>query len=257
MSARVYRFLRSPRWITGHVVALVTVVVFINLGLWQLRRLDERRAFNELIVGRSTAEEHTLGELLNEYGADEDSLELRAVDAHGEYVPDEEVILLARSYEGISGHHVLTPLRTDDGLVVIVDRGWVPIDLDMPGAPEFSPPVGRVTVHGVLRKGEVRGPFAPSIPTEGRLDQIARIDIERLDQQIGGEVVPVYIQLTAQDPAQIGELPIPVPLPTPSEGPHLGYAVQWFLFTAVVLVGYPILLRRTAENDATETPGSG
>lgn len=83
--------------------------------------------------------------------------------------------------------------------------------------------------------------------------QVPRVNVERLDAQVAGAVVPVYIQLLRQNPAQFGDYPALVALPQPSEGPHRGYAVQWFLFAAVTIVGYPILLRRTAEEGRRST----
>ena len=59
-------------------------------------------------------------------------------------------------------------------------------------------------------------------------------------------MIPGYISLRAQDPAQI-DLPIPVPLPELSEGPHLGYALQWFAFSLLTIIVYPLLLRRYAK----------
>ncbi len=251
---RNYRFLLSRRWIIGHLVAVLAIVIFVNMGFWQIRRLHERQAFNEILTSRTTAAEQPLDQALSEYGPDQDELELRTVFASGEYNVGEEVILLARSYDGISGHHVLTPLELGDGRAVIVDRGWVPIDMNVPGQDSSAPPGGEVLVHGVLRKTEVRGRFGPTDPAEGRLDQIARVDIARLSRQTTSELLPVYVELTAQDPPQPDEYPAIVPLPQPSEGPHRGYAVQWFLFTAVVIVGYPILLRHTAGSIETGGP---
>jgi surfeit locus 1 family protein len=252
--ARSYGFLRRPKWVAGHLLALVAVVVFINMGLWQLRRLAERQDFNELLTSRTTQEAQPLDAVLAEYGPGQDALELRSVTATGEYDTAEEVVLLAMSYEGISGHHVLTPLELGDGRAVIVDRGWVPIDLDTPGRPESAPPEGEVEVRGVLRKTQVRGRFGPVDPEEGPLETISRVDVARLDEQTTSDLIPVYIELTAQVPPQPDDLPVIVPLPQPSEGPHRSYAVQWFLFTAVVLIGYPILLRRTAEQGASPHP---
>jgi cytochrome oxidase assembly protein ShyY1 len=249
-----YRFARRPKWIAGHIIALLAIVVFVNMGLWQIRRLHERQHFNQILISRTTAAPQPLDDILAAYGSDQDELELRSVVAVGEYNAAEEVILLARSFEGVSGNEVLTPLELGNGRAISVDRGWVPIDLDTPDRPEFAPPAGDVQVHGVLRKTEVRGSFGPAEPAEGVLSQIIRPDIERLDQQTTSDLVPVFIQLTAQDPPQVGDIPAPVPLPVPSEGPHRGYAVQWFLFTAVVIVGYPILIHRTAHSTvATET----
>jgi surfeit locus 1 family protein len=247
---RSLRFLRSGKWLMGHILALVAILVFVNMGLWQMRRLGDRQDFNELLTSRSTVEPQPLDEALALYGPDQDNLELRRVHATGTYLVEDEVILIARSFQGLSGHHVLTPLDLGDGRVLIVDRGWVPIDLDRPGTPEAEPPREIVNVVGVLRKTEIRGSFGPVDPEEGILERIARVNLERLAKQIDGAVVEVYVQLQSQEPAQPSTLPEIVALPTPSEGSHRGYAVQWFLFAAVTVVGYPILLWRTAEEHA-------
>ncbi|MDJ0954116.1 MAG: SURF1 family protein [Acidimicrobiia bacterium] len=251
-----YTFARRPKWIVGHVLAAIAVVVFISMGFWQLRRLAERQDFNDLLTSRATAAALPLAEVTAAYSPDE--LELRRVVTTGEYAAAEEIILLARSYNGVSGHHVLTPLYLVDGTAIVVDRGWVIIDLDTPGDSEFAPPAGQVTVIGTLRNTQTRGSFGPVDPPTGTLERISRVDLDRIDQQVAADLLPVYMQLLEQDPAQPDGIPALVPLPTPSEGPHRGYAAQWFLFSAVVVVGYPILLRRTAATKAgtPSTPSS-
>ena len=249
---RDFSFARRPKWIAGHLIAVIAIVVFVNMGFWQLRRLSERQEFNTRLTVRTEAAAVDLGDAVAQYGLDPDELELRLVDAAGEYQTGEEVILLARSFNGVSGHHVLTPLYLDDDRALIVDRGWVPVDLGTPGLANHAAPTGAVTVRGVLRPTEVRGSFGPTIPPDGIVTQVPRVDLERLQQQISGELFPVYIQLVEQNPAQPGELPRLVPLPEPSEGPHRAYAVQWFLFAVVTAVGYPVLLRRTAEPSAQD-----
>ena len=243
-----FSFVLRPKWIAGHVLVLVAVVVFILMGFWQLRRLQERQDFNAILTSRTAEVERPIAEVLDELGDDQEELELRLVTAAGRYSPDEEIILLARSYQGLSGHHVLTPLYLTDDTAVIVDRGWVSIDLDKPGMSEFAPPLGEVRVSGALRKTEVRGSFGPVDAAEGVLTQTARVDLARIEQQDAADLLPVYVQLLGQDPQQPGGVPAMAALPVPSEGPHRGYAVQWFLFAAVVIVGYPTLLWRTARD---------
>ncbi len=75
---------------------------------------------------------------------------------------------------------------------------------------------------------------------------LARLDVGRLAQQDEEQMIPGYISLRAQDPAQ-NDLPIPVPLPELSQGPHLCYALQWFAFSLLSIIVYPLLLRRYAK----------
>src|SRR5207247_8424500 len=122
---------------------------------------------------------------------------------------------------------------------VIVDRGWIPQDLSGPAEERTRPPVLEdAEVVGVLFPSERKGVFAPSIPPSGRLTTIPRIDIPRIAEQLDYPVVPLYMRLESQRPPQSGELPEPPGLPDLSEGPHLSYAIQWFLFATVAVVTY-------------------
>jgi surfeit locus 1 family protein len=238
-----YRFVVTRRWIAGHLIAVLAVIGFVNLGLWQLRRLDERRAFNATVATRTAADPVPFSDLapLDDGGAE---LAWKRVVLEGRYRLDEEVLLQAQSLSGVSGHDVLTPLDVG-GVVVVVDRGWVPIDVAGPPVVGAEPSDVITKVEGVLRTTEVRGRFGPTDPATGTLERISRVDLARLDSQIDGPLFPMWVQLTGSQPAA-GDLPRPRPLPQLDDGPHLSYAVQWFLFAGVVVVGYPLLLRRTA-----------
>jgi cytochrome oxidase assembly protein ShyY1 len=235
--------LRSPKWLVGHVIALAAVVAFVSLGFWQLRRLDERLTRNATVSERLDAEPAPLADLFGEFGEDGEALASRRAVATGTYLVDEEVRLSTRSYRGQPGHHLLTPLLLDDGRALLVDRGWVPLPFDDPPVAEATPPGGTVTVTGVLEPAQEPSMFGVRVP-EGETPYLGVPDLGRLQQQVDAELVPVWVQLQAQDPPNAGDLPVPAELPRLDEGPHRSYAGQWFLFAVVVAVGYPVLLRR-------------
>ena len=245
MGDREFSFLKSPKWIAGILIALIAVVLFVNLGLWQLRRLDERTALNATIADRMTATPEDLNEVLAQFGSDPETLEYRRVSVSGTYRLTDEAILQSRSQGGRSGHNALTPLLTTTGEVLVVDRGWVPIDVQGPPIVDAEPTAVDVTLTGVLRRGETYGPLG-NVPESGPVTHIGRIDLPTLASGWGTEVLPVYLALETQDPAQQGALPAPLLLVAPGEGPHLSYAVQWFLFATVVVIGFPLLVFRTA-----------
>lgn len=250
-----YSILRSPKWIAGIVIALVAIVLFVTLGLWQVRRLDERRSLNATIQDRMTATPDDLADVLVQFGPAPEDLEYRRVSVTGEYDLADEVIVQARSQGGRSGHHAATPLLTAGGDLLVVNRGWVPIDVAGPPVEGAAPPTGAVTVTGILRKSETFGPLG-SIPESGPLDRIGRIDLPTLETAWGTEVLPVFLALESQQPAQPGDLPDPLLLPRIGEGRHLSYAIQWFLFAGVVVVGFPILVVRTARKEGVSAePG--
>jgi surfeit locus 1 family protein len=247
-----YRFALAPRWIAGHAVAVTFVIVFVLLGMWQLRRHDERREFNEVLSSRLASDPVPLP-ALQVATADPEGLEWQPVTITGTYRTDEELLLVARTLRGRSGHDVLTPLRSAD-TTVIVDRGWVPIDAGDPPIVGAEPPPGSVTVTGVLRATQVRGRFGPTDPVEGALDRISRVDVARLDRQTEDRLYPMWIQLTDQAPAGPPFPEVQV-LPEADAGPHLSYAVQWFTFAGIIVVAYPLLMRRTALRPAGRAHG--
>lgn len=238
--------MKRPRWIAGVVIAVIGAAVFTSFGFWQLRRLDDRKAANAQILERSHGEAIPIGDLPDDMSA---ALYQR-VSVAGEYLIDQELILQARSLGGVSGHHVITPLQYDDGRILLVERGWVPIDVEGPPATGFEPVESMVEIDGIVLATQGPSSFGPVDPPDGILERIGRIDIVRLQQQFDDQLAPFYVRLIDQDPAQNEDGPKPVPIPEVDEGPHFAYAVQWFLFAGVVVVGFPVLMRRTATKPA-------
>lgn len=256
------RVLLRPRWLVAHVVILVAAVAFINLGFWQLRRLHHRIASNGLQEARMAAEPLTLPSLLASVGLDLDAsgasmaaLDYRRVIARGRFDPASEVLLRFRSHAGEAGFDVLTPLRLASGKAVLVDRGWVPYRLDVPPVAEAAPPSGEVTVEGLFRvpqRAPTRGLtlLAPRDPPDGPLQRPYYADPRRLAAQMAYPLVDATITMLEQTPPQSGPLPVPATEPVLDNGPHLGYAIQWFSFATIVLVGYAFLLRHTVRDAA-------
>ena len=250
----MYRFLLKPRWILSHIFVLVVVVVMINLGFWQLSRLDERKAANSIVTNAMKQPAEPLSTVLPA-GTASTTEEVKVVYYQpvyvtGTYRSDEQVLVNNRTNNGAPGYWVVTPLVLSDGTAVAINRGWIPFSYTADGSwEEFAPPKGTVTVQGLLRQSQVRETnglvSSPKDSEVGTLRALARLDVGRLAQQIDERLIPGYISLRVQDPAQ-GELPVPVPLPELSQGPHLGYALQWFAFALLTIIVYPLLLRRYA-----------
>lgn len=242
----MYRFLLQPRWIAFHLAVAVAVVVMVNLGFWQLRRLDEKRTFNDAVAARVDEPPVALAELVAAdavVGDDElAEVEWRPVTVSGRYLPDEEVYVVNRSQGGRAGDNVVTPLELDDGRLLLVARGFVPL-----GDAEAAPaPVGEVTAEGRLRTSAVRGTGALSDPPEGDLVEVQRVDLPRLAAQLPGPLVPMYLELVRSEPAEVGPFPEPVAEPELDEGNHLSYTVQWFVFSALAVVGWVLAVRRSS-----------
>ena len=244
-------FLLSRRWVVRHVLAFVVVATCIGLALWQVQRLQDRRAENSRLAARAKLPVVQLETLLGSAG-DPDEAAYRRVTASGTYDSAEEVLLRSRSHKNRPGNHLLTPLRTG-GTAVVVDRGWVPIEIGEPGAEQALPPSSEVEVEGILLPAEGRGAFGIADPPPGEVDSLPRVDLERLEKQLPYPIAPLYLRLTRQQPAG-ADLPEPVPLAPLNEGPHFDYAVQWSFFALASLIVYLALIRREARGNVRPAP---
>lgn len=214
------------------------VLAFVNLGFWQLGRWEERKLDNQVLAARLASEPLPLVQLFESAGPDYPSLDHRRTAAEGEFQPDYELLVRSQVHDGVAGFHVVTPLLLTEGNAILVNRGWVPLAMDtVPSA--AAPPQGFVAVSGWLRLGEGRA-TPGAVPDDD--NTVTRIEVALIEERLPWDLLPLY--LVADGGAQ-DRLPTPLAQPDVDvEGPHLAYAVQWFAFTLIALVGYFFLLRR-------------
>jgi cytochrome oxidase assembly protein ShyY1 len=236
--------LRRPRWIIAVVVAGLLTLLFVRLGIWQLDRLEERRNRNAAIEAASDAAPAPFGELVARYGLDPVALDRRPAIVTGIYRTDLEFVSVGRTVGDATGTLLLTPIELDDGSLMVVVRGIVPPGTPGPPAEGFEPPAGEVIVTGRLDDGEEPLRIGEPDPEGGVLTSLSRVDLGYVDRWIDGDVLPVSIVLAEQVPANAGSTPIAIPPEELTEGSHLGYAIQWFGFAIVVLVGVAFLVWR-------------
>jgi cytochrome oxidase assembly protein ShyY1 len=237
----MYGFLLRPKWIAFHLLVFGSIALMIWLAFWQLDRLDERRAFNDLVTEQIEQPPAPLGDLLADAGDDPRSIEWRQVVVAGTFLPD-QVIWFNRSQDGIAGDNVLSALVTDDDTTVIVNRGFVALGAEVPAAPTVETEVlARVRVPQARQRGELTDAASSGDP----ITEVRRIDLDQLAAQFPGEVAPVYLDLIDAVPAPGPTDPLPVSAPSLDEGPHLSYAAQWFIFAMCVLAGWVLAVRRS------------
>ncbi len=233
------QFATTPTFTVSGVLATLAVMAAaagcVRLGFWQLDRLDQRRARNQQIESRLREDIVPLAAS----PADTTALTYRRVHVRGPLDHDRSIIFPGRSYRGVPGVHVLTPLRLDDGSAVLVNRGWVPaadgtsIDLTAFG-------LDRLEADGVVLPlpgaGETTRPPAAGMQA-GEFQRIwFRVDPVALRRQFPYPVAPLEVRLLPE--ASRAVPPTRLPAPELDEGPHLGYAVQWFSFAAIALIGW-------------------
>lgn len=236
----------APKWIAFHLLVLVGCITLFSLGVWQLRRLDDRQSFNAMIEQRFDEPTVPLNMLIPEgivndsVGAGElaSSVEWRAVTVSGTYLPEHELRVVNRSQNGRAGDNLVVPLELDDGRVLLVSRGFIPLGVNDPEVPAVA-----IEVTGRLHPSQERSLLGAKDPAEGVLTEVQRLDLSRLDPQIPGELLPVYMDLLSSVPPETPGVPEPVIAPDLSEGNHLSYAIQWFTFSLAVIAGWAVALR--------------
>lgn len=236
----------SRQWWFTTLLVLLGTTLCVRLGIWQLDRLEGRRAFNSRVVSMQAMPALDL----NSGNFDSvESMEWRATTVIGEYDFENQIALRNQYYRDEYGYHLLTPLLTS-GTAVLVDRGWIPADRN--SAPsdwrKYDEP-GMVTITGQIRLGQTKPSFggvADAMPADGSpLWVWNNADIEGIALQMPYPILNVYVQPNASDSDT--EPPIPFqPEIELTEGPHFGYALQWFTFAILLFFGYPFYLRKQA-----------
>ncbi len=252
-----YRFLLRPMWILFHLVVVAAIVTMIQLGFWQLRRLDERQDFNHIVIERSEQAPIPVSQLLADGAYDPETDEWLPVELTGSYLP-EQLVEFNVSQGGRAGENVLAAMLLDDGATVIVNRGFIPLGFDIPPAPATE-----VTVQGLLRRSEQRTRGGLTDTLDPELREVRRVDIPQIAPLLAGDVAPFYVQLVVSDPPVTTGDPEPTARPDLDNGPHLSYAIQWFIFALCVAIGWGLAVRRSlatrrrAASATTDPSGEG
>jgi len=240
--------LLSRRWILTTLLVLAGVGVLARLGIWQLDRLAARRQFNAHVTEQQSAPALALDPItLSDPDLEKaiTGMEYRMITARGEFDFSHQVALRNQAWGNEWGVHLLTPLRiAGSDQSVLVDRGWIPAEAFMSGDwSDFDEP-GVVTVQGIVRASQSKPDYGKKNDPEGELMAWNFANVERIQAQTPYSLLPVYIQ-QAPDPTWT-RLPYrSLPELELTEGPHMGYALQWFSFAAILGIGYPFFIRKT------------
>jgi len=218
--------------------ALLIAAACVRLGVWQLDRLRQRRARNvQVLATRSRPLIPVAGSLSTDSARD------RRLFARGAYDYARERLWHGRSYEGVPGVDLVTPLRLPDGTVVLVDRGWAPS------------PDGYHVDQGAYREGDSAevlgiGVTAPRAPGD--------VDPAALRDSLPYALLPFVIQELPSSPTSpnLHQRPVRWPAPELSDGPHLSYAIQWFSFAVIIVVGSFALAKKRAVELQTSLRGT-
>lgn len=223
-----FRF-RPNLWFT--VFTVVVLAVLAGLGTWQLQRLEWKRGLTVQRAAALAAPPLSIGRVPSDWK----TAEFRRVRATGRFVHGREMRVSPRIHRGRAGHHVITPLRLDGGGIVLVDRGWVPLDRADPARRLEGQVRGRVAVEGILRAGGRSNRWVPDNDPE--MGAWHYMDVSAMAAAAGlGAVKPFAIEAgAAPNP---GGLPVGGRTRTGYVNNHLQYAITWYALAASLIGVY-------------------
>lgn len=245
-----------PRWLAWHLALLLVLAVFGWLGWWQLSSFDDEgvRAADRTVVA--------LEEVTEAGGRLERADVGRVVRASGTWAAEGQVLAPERTRGGRDGAWVVTPLRTDGGVLPVV-RGWVPT-----GQPAPAPPARAVTVTAVLQPSESESD-ARGVPAAGNTGTVPYVSTVTLIAALPEGASDVYdperlydgfAVLRTQNPP--ADPPLKPVTPQHEAAPeaigrwrNLGYGLQWWVFGAGAVYLWLSVLRR-AVREQPASPGS-
>ncbi|MGQ0643194.1 MAG: SURF1 family protein [Gemmatimonadaceae bacterium] len=217
------------------IIALAVALGCFRLSKWQVDRRAQRRARIAVVAQRLAAPTVPLSEI----PADTSQGHYRRVALSGVLDYEREVALALRSRDGSPGVYILTPLRTSDSRVVLVNRGWV------------YAPDGMTFDHARWREQDtvaVDGFLETFVAPRGRVSMDDRPKLVRrlvrdslTPRTTTTALFPYVVVVTQPAPASA---PARIAPPSLSEGSHLSYAIQWAALGVIAIVGMVLSLRR-------------
>jgi surfeit locus 1 family protein len=224
-------------------ISVVFAAVFTGLGFWQLSRREARRALNAEALAARERPPLDLDDPVQAAELRSEKVDDQRVAVTGRYDHAAEVVLRGQIVRGVPGVRLVTPLRPFRGdTAILVQRGYLP----SPDAQSVNPSEfvedGVQRVVGLAFRLPASGVEGQPLEKDGVVSW-RRLDLAALRARLPYPLADFYI-LQVPD-SSLPRLPRRDEPPALSEGPHLNYAIQWFSFAAIALVGgYIVGFRR-------------
>lgn len=204
---------------------------FMSLGIWQVERLG----WKTNLIAQVNERTHLapVPALLKDQWANitKDKDEYRPVQIRGTYLNDKEILVTAVAQE-TTGYWLMTPLQADDGSIIFINRGFVPMSKYDKATRENGNIVGSTTVTGLLRMSESNGFFPRKNDPENN-SWYSR-ELPAMAQKIGLQNVAPYF-IDADKTPNIGGTPIGGLTIISFPNNHLSYLITWFVLAAGTL----------------------
>jgi len=224
---------------------LIAAALAVRLGFWQRDRAHQKEALAAQIMRYQNSTPVLIGSSL---------LPLKEVEHHrmrarGRFRPEYVVYLDNRLHNERPGFHVLMPLALEKGGSVLVNRGWIPRNIqDRTVLAPYCTPAGIVEIEGIARADA--GP-AFEIGASGSASPLRirqNLDLAAYQLETGLTMQPFVLWQTSQINDRLVR---DWPSVLIGVERHYGYMVQWWGIAAAILLLGLYAARRTALQERT------
>jgi len=263
------------------VICLVLILGMLRASYWQWERHNDKQDYIEFLDKQLALPVDTIDRYSGESRERWQDLIHRRFSVKGHYDFAHEIVLRNRRHDGMAGVHVITPLVLKDSkAVVLVNRGFLPLELSTPEKRKAFQLNPEADLIGLVKETQARRFLAPRDFATGkdkpRLDAWLRVDIDSIAKQLPYEVLPVYLEIMLSEDLEEAksqivtsesgkdellflplrgvqshavdksgiEFPVPVFNTVVPPGRHWGYVFEWAIMALfTLLIGIIIQLR--------------
>src|SRR5258708_5196513 len=233
----LWRF-RPTLWPT--VMSIPAFLVLLGLGTWQVGRLAWKEGLIRPFASRTSAPPIALPK----DASDIEEREYHRVRLEGEWLNDRELFQTGQTYNGVAGWDVITPFRTKTGELVLVDRGWIPLERKDPARRAEGEIAGPTTAEAIIFRDLRRGYFQPD--NEPARNLWFFIDTQAMARAAGVDPVKPYLLVALRSPIP-GGFPIGGEIKVALRNEHLSYAITWYSLALALLVIYGLYHTKRVE----------
>ncbi|WP_341788888.1 MULTISPECIES: SURF1 family protein [unclassified Rickettsia] len=218
------------------LTVLITFIILISLGFWQLNRLKEKKLFLASMQENLTSPAIDLAEI-------HDNLPYQKIKLNGHFLPDKDIYLYGRRSMSSEkdGYYLVTPFKTDEDKIILVARGW------------FSNRNKNIITQatndqpheliGVTMTSEKTRSYLPANDIKNNV--WLTLDLQEASKVLGLNLKNFYLIEESKD---ISNLDILLPLSinhlAAIRNDHLEYAFTWFGLAASLVVIYVIYRKK-------------
>lgn len=226
------------------LITLLLIPLFVYLGLWQIHRYEFKSLREVRLIENQDKEPIDFHSLIHQLKLDQqdqwnsqlDQLLYRKLILKGEFLNRYLIVLDNQRFEKKIGYRILLPFQPENTeRLLLVDRGWIPMETDRQSLPKLPAIHGEMTLHGILQK-PIQTLQLPtrSVPIQWPA-RVSTLRLPELSSSLSKPLYPFILQLRAGDPLAFEASE---PQTSSTKYKHLGYAIQWFMMAIAVFLYY-------------------